>query len=35
LSHHPTIGEIKANIKQSSRASESSSSCCYGKENTA
>ena len=34
LFHHPTISEIKANIKQSSRASESSPSHCYGKENT-
>jgi len=35
LSHHPTIGEIKANIKQSSRASESSLAYRCGKENTA
>jgi hypothetical protein len=34
LFHHPTISEIKANIKQSSRASESSLSHCCGKENT-
>jgi hypothetical protein len=34
LSHHPTIGETKANIKQSSRACESSLAHCCGKENT-